>query len=499
MYIYLPDNLAAQPYSPVSNHANLVVQFMPALAAGDRDFSIGAYADARVLTSSSKYYYEVAIRYGGLTSGRDYMMQISQINTATSSFYMASSPDRHKITVDYKRYSNSHYYDSFWVQSATHFRFAQLLHTTATVSDYETLTINYMPYGALAAGSSSNEIALRLSVEARYHEADGGVTAIYTADGKTLFSGGEYSGVVSNPNSNNEVNSIQFGQYSIDNAPLRFTLAKQSAYSDNTMYTWMVPLIKNPSAAYVTLRYNLTLVRSANAKYEYVHNFYQSINEYFTVADSSVSMVTSLANNLKAVQTVSNVDLEVNLGSYSLTQWNTAIFKVNNALTGLLPSISSPNDTSNYNYYFFKNIHMVMAQKKSTSTITTVGIGAASSSLDYTSTFGLTEVRIFDNSNVPTATNPTTLKYSTPPVLTLTYLTNYASSTLALDEGYSTASSAAMYHTTFNTPIIPDGGEIRILFDNTKFTADLNAPCRVGSGFARSTKDSSALRCYRTS
>lgn len=51
-------------------------------------------------------------------------------------------------------------------------------------------------------------------MEARYHDSDGGVTAIYTSDGKTLVSGNQYSGVVLNPN-NNEVNTIQFGQPSI--------------------------------------------------------------------------------------------------------------------------------------------------------------------------------------------------------------------------------------------------------------------------------------------
>lgn len=232
-------------------------------------------------------------------------------------------------------------------------------------------------------------------------------------------------------------------------------LAQQSAYADNTLYYWIVPLLQNPGTAYITLRYNLTLVCSPPSGYEYIHNHYESLNEYYTLADASALMATSITNSLRAVQTVSSVDLSVNLGNYSLGQWNTAIFKINNGLSGLIPNIATPNDTSNYNYYYFKVINMIMAQKKNTNTITTIGIGAASSSLNYQSTFGLSWVRIFANSNVPQATNPTTLYYSNPPSLTLTYLTNYAASSLTLIEGIQTQGSTAMFKATFTTPIIP--------------------------------------------
>lgn len=143
-------------------------------------------------------------------------------------------------------------------------------------------------------------------------------------------------------------------------------------------------------------------------------------------------MATSINNNVRAVQTVSNVDLSVNLGSYSLTQWDTTIFKINNALPGLLPSLASPNDTSNYNYFYFGLINMIMAQKKSLSTVTTIGIGASSSSLNYQSTFALSWVKVFDNSNAPQTTNPYTMFYSTPAALTLTHLTSYSASSVTL-------------------------------------------------------------------
>lgn len=79
---------------------------------------------------------------------------------------------------------------------------------------------------------------------------------------------------------------------------------------------------------------------------------------------------------------------------------------------------------------------MIMAQKKSLNTVTNIGIGSASSALNYQSTFGLSWVRVFSNSNVPQATNPYTLQYSNPATLTLTHLTSYSSLSVTLKEGY---------------------------------------------------------------
>lgn len=173
--------------------------------------------------------------------------------------------------------------------------------------------------------------------------------------------------------------------------------------------------------------------------------------------------------------------------TYTLSQWNTAIFKLNNALPGLVQKISSPNDTTNYDYYYFNVINMIMAQKKSTNNITTIGIGSSSDVINYQSTFGISWVRVFNNLNAPQTTNPYTLLYSTPPTLTLTYLTSYAASSVTLVEGLQTQGSAAMYKVTFTTPILPAGGEIRILFDNNIFTSLSGGSCRPNTNIVRST------------
>lgn len=96
-----------------------------------------------------------------------------------------------------------------------------------------------------------------------------------------------------------------------------------------------------------------------------------------------------------------------------------------------------------------------MAQKKSANTINTIGIGSSSSALNYQSTFGLSWVYIFNNYNAPTTTNPYTIYTSTPPALTLTYLTSYTSTSLTLIEGFKSVGSTALYQATLTTPIIP--------------------------------------------
>jgi len=65
------------------------------------------------------------------------------------------------------------------------FKEVEILHTTTTVGDYDTLTINYKPDGSYSAGSTSRELLLQLSVSGLYHEYDGGLKAIYAADGIT--------------------------------------------------------------------------------------------------------------------------------------------------------------------------------------------------------------------------------------------------------------------------------------------------------------------------
>ena len=195
-------------------------------------------------------------------------------------------------------------------------------------------------------------------------------------------------------------------------------------------------MLKNPSTAYLSLRYNLSITISPASGYEYIHNHYESLNEYYTVADTSSSFTTSIANNNRAVQSVNTVDLLINLGTASLSQWHTVIFKINNALPGIIPFISSPNDTTNYDYKYFKVLNMIIAQKKNSNNVLHVGIGSSSSAVDYQSTFGISWVRIFNSYNAPTNVNPYTLLYSTPPTLTLTHLTSYSSKSITLVEGY---------------------------------------------------------------
>jgi len=139
-------------------------------------------------------------------------------------------------------------------------------------------------------------------------------------------------------------------------APLRFNLACQSAYTDNVEYIWRLPLLKNPSTAYVSLRYNLTLLEyPSSTTYGIVFNHYEIINDYFTEPDSSSSFSTSVTNNLRDVQTVAGVDLSINLG-VNVAQWDSVTFKLDKSKNGLQPSFSNCNDTTNYNYYYFHTL-----------------------------------------------------------------------------------------------------------------------------------------------
>jgi hypothetical protein len=73
---------------------------------------------------------------------------------------------------------------------------------------------------------------------------------------------------------------------------------------------------------------------------------------------------------------------------------------------------------------------MIHAQKKTSNVVSSVGIGAVSSSLNYQRAFSFSWVKVHDSSNAPTITNPRTLKYGVTPSLTLDYITTYTTSTI---------------------------------------------------------------------
>lgn len=105
---------------------------------------------------------------------------------------------------------------------------------------------------------------------------------------------------------------------------------------------------------------------------------YQSINEYYTVADTSTSFNPSVVNTNRNVQVTNGIDLSIDLDSYSLAMGDVAIFKVDNSYEGLIQDIDACNDTSNYDYYYFHTINMIIAQKKNNNNIYTVGINSDS-------------------------------------------------------------------------------------------------------------------------
>jgi hypothetical protein len=223
---------------------------------------------------------------------------------------------------------------------------------------------------------------------------------------------------------------------------------------DNTEYVWRLPLLKNPATAYVSLRYNLTLLEyPSGINYGIVFNHYEIVNDYFTEPDTSVAFTTAVVNNLRDVQTTAGVDLSISLGE-NVPTWDSVTFKLDKSKIGLLPAFANCNDTSNYNYYYFHTLEMVWVQKKSASTTTTVGINALSSTREYQSTFSFKWVRMFDSSNTKERFNPKTLKYSVPPTLTLTPFTSYSAGTLTSIQGYERQGSTSYYRLLVTTKIV---------------------------------------------
>ena len=103
----------------------------------------------------------------------------------------------------YQEYEDGSYHnDAMDFNFKQFFTSVQILHTTTTVNDYDTLAITYTPKTSVSAGSSSAETVLMLDISGLYHEYDGGIKAIFLADGKTIDSGARFSEVVGNPSGN---------------------------------------------------------------------------------------------------------------------------------------------------------------------------------------------------------------------------------------------------------------------------------------------------------
>ena len=75
-------------------------------------------------------------------------------------------------------------------------------------------------------------------------------------------------------------------------------------------------MLKNPSIAYVGLRYNLSLIEyPISTDYGIVFNHYEVINDYYTEPDTSTMFSTTILNLVQSVQIDNNVDLSIDLGS----------------------------------------------------------------------------------------------------------------------------------------------------------------------------------------
>ena len=88
------------------------------------------------------------------------------------------------------------------VQFYQYFDSVQILHTTTTVDDYDTLAITYTPKSAVPTGDADSQTVLMLDVSGMYHLSDGGLQAIYSADDVDVLNGFQFSEVVSPFNGN---------------------------------------------------------------------------------------------------------------------------------------------------------------------------------------------------------------------------------------------------------------------------------------------------------
>ena len=177
----------------------LIAQFLPAVSA-ERDFSIGFYGQvARHTDGSGHYYYRITGPLGGYIQGYDVLLQISEPNVVQTMFNGPTSPGRQDMTVTTVNGGGTKY-DSIALDYIQYFTSVQILHTTTTVDEYDSLTIKYTPKSSISTFGSTREVTLTLSIENLYYAYDGGLSDIFAADGVSIESGHRFSEVVNSPN-----------------------------------------------------------------------------------------------------------------------------------------------------------------------------------------------------------------------------------------------------------------------------------------------------------
>lgn len=316
----------------------------------------------------------------------------------------------------------------------SYFPFAQILHTTTTNSDLNTLTVTARPAATQAAVAAPNELVMTLTYNPIYSQSDQdmGIPAYYSADGMGVFKSGYLHSHNLNPAAAAATTVVSFGQYSNSYAPVRVSMSLQGGYTLGSNQIWKIPLLKNPSTSYKTLSYSLSLLLYTSPNpFPVVLCHYDMINEYYTSSNTSGPLGILLSNTNNMIQSPT-VGLSVTMSTYTIPRWSFMELKWDNTIVGLvtIPDIMTNCNDANYNCYYYPRLNLFQAEKKTLTSTSLVYIGATQLSNDFVTTFGFTWAKIFRTNNVQTMTNPYTLYTDSPSRKTLNYFTSYTSPTV---------------------------------------------------------------------
>lgn len=150
--------------------------------------------------------------------------------------------------------------------------------------------------------------------------------------------------------------------------------------------------------------------------------------------------------------------------SSNTPQWHRLTYQLHPAFLGLkaIGGLSSLQDTTNFNYFYFPVFNFLLAEKKTATVVTTVSFGSTVSTQDYVSMFKLSQLRIYNQSS-SLQTNPTVPTNSiTDSSFTLTPRASLTASSVTLLQGLSSPGSNGLYSMSLTVPKILDSGLVKI-------------------------------------
>eukprot|EP00825_Cyclidium_porcatum_P008901 TRINITY_DN1446_c0_g1_i2.p1 TRINITY_DN1446_c0_g1~~TRINITY_DN1446_c0_g1_i2.p1 ORF type:complete len:610 (+),score=48.86 TRINITY_DN1446_c0_g1_i2:196-2025(+) len=250
--ITLPDNLRFVPTSS-ADYSHIQCFFLQQVTQY-KVYGFQQYASSCSYNSGT-YTYTISPPLSSLAASITYLVEIriGYLGSASTQFIV---PDMSALRTEivfnaYSGSSSTQYSDVLKVLTYKNFNSVKIAHSTLTVSKYDIFTVSFTVPDAVAAASTTSPIT-EMVVAVELNPKDYSVSNSLNTD--FGFQTGSQVAFYSTTLGSSYQNLIQFGYSFTDSSssktyyfPIRYITVLTSAFTTSGTYSFIIPLIKNPS------------------------------------------------------------------------------------------------------------------------------------------------------------------------------------------------------------------------------------------------------------